>query len=91
MKATIDFDDQLYRQLKIEAARRGRTIRELIAEGVRRVLDSPLGDENQERDAKAGTWNPSWLGSLSRYGQSVGDHDMSAVRESVVNARARDK
>lgn len=39
MKATIDFDDQLYRRLKIEVARRGRTVRELVAEGVRYVLD----------------------------------------------------
>lgn len=34
MKATIDFDGQLYRRLKVEAARRGRTVRELVAEGV---------------------------------------------------------
>jgi predicted nucleic acid-binding protein len=29
MKATIDFDEALYRRLKVEAARRGRTVREL--------------------------------------------------------------
>ena len=42
MKATIDFDDALYRRLKVEAARRGRTVRELVAEGVRYVLDAVL-------------------------------------------------
>ena len=35
MKATIEFDDQLYRQLKAEAALRGRKIKEveLLAHG----------------------------------------------------------
>ena len=42
MKATIDFDDTLYRQLKAEAALRGRKVEELVAEGVRRVLADPL-------------------------------------------------
>ena len=42
MKATIDFDDALYRRLKIEAARCGRTVRELVAEGVRQVLDARI-------------------------------------------------
>jgi plasmid stability protein len=31
MNVTIDVDDNLYRRLKIEAARRGRTVRELVA------------------------------------------------------------
>lgn len=44
MKATIDFDDARYRRLKIEAARRGRTVRELVAEGVRVVtFDRAMG------------------------------------------------
>ena len=38
MKATIEFDDELYRQLKAAAALRGAKIKELVAEGVRLVL-----------------------------------------------------
>jgi hypothetical protein len=38
MKATIEFDDELYRQLKAVAALRGAKIKELVAEGVRLVL-----------------------------------------------------
>jgi len=38
MKATIEFDDDLYRQLKATAALRGRKVKELVAEGVRMVL-----------------------------------------------------
>jgi hypothetical protein len=41
MKATIEFEERLYRRLKAEAALRGRTVKELVAEGVRRVLDAP--------------------------------------------------
>jgi hypothetical protein len=38
MKATIEFDDDLYRQLKATAALRGSKVKELVAEGVRMVL-----------------------------------------------------
>ncbi|HEX4999871.1 MAG TPA: hypothetical protein VFY29_16745 [Terriglobia bacterium] len=41
MKATIEFDDELYRQLKAVAALRGQKLRELVEEGVRMVLQSP--------------------------------------------------
>lgn len=44
MKATIDFDERLYRRLKMEAAGRGRTIRDLVDEGIRRLLDLPASD-----------------------------------------------
>jgi hypothetical protein len=40
MKATIEFDDDLYRQLKATAALRGKKVRELVEEGVRIVLRS---------------------------------------------------
>jgi len=38
MKATVELDDALYRELKAAAALRGRKIKELIAEGVQIVL-----------------------------------------------------
>jgi hypothetical protein len=41
MKATIEFDDELYRQLKATAALRGSKVKELVAEGVRLVLRHP--------------------------------------------------
>jgi hypothetical protein len=41
MKATIEFDDELYRQLKVTAALRGMKVRELVEEGVRMALQAP--------------------------------------------------
>jgi hypothetical protein len=41
VKATIEFDDELYRQLKATAALRGKKVRELVEEGVRIVLSQP--------------------------------------------------
>jgi len=38
MKATIEFNDSLYRELKIEAAKRNKKIKEMVEEGVRLVL-----------------------------------------------------
>lgn len=41
MKTTVDLPDELYRRAKAEAALRGRKFRELVAEGLVRVLESP--------------------------------------------------
>lgn len=41
VRTTIDLDDQLFRDLKVEAARRGTTMRELIHEYVRRGKAAP--------------------------------------------------
>jgi plasmid stability protein len=91
MKATIDFDDDLYRRLKIEAARQGRTVREMVAEGVRYILDGEQGAETQPADATADTeWRPAWFGSLRRWAATVDSHDMSAIRESIARERADD-
>ena len=88
MKATIEFDDLLYRRLKVEAARRGRTVRELVADGVRHVLDSPADAPRQGEDpAAASVWRPAWFGVLERQARAVDDHDMSAVRASIARGR----
>jgi hypothetical protein len=41
MKTTVDLPDELYRRAKTEAALRGRKFRELVAEGLVRVLEAP--------------------------------------------------
>ncbi len=103
MKATIDFDDALYRRLKIEAARRGRTIRDLVADGVRQVLDTPPQPSACAADGEySATSNaasdesdppqrplPSWVGALQQYAKNAnGVHDMPSVRESIAQGRA---
>ncbi len=88
MKATIDFDDALYRRLKIEAARRGRTVREMVAEGVQYVLDTPDVGSTSPAPVDTSEWKPAWLGSLSAFAEKVEDHSMRAVRESIANARS---
>ncbi len=41
MKTTIDVPDELYRRAKAEAALRGHKLKDLVAEGLRLVLDAP--------------------------------------------------
>jgi hypothetical protein len=41
MKTTIELPDELYRQAKATAALRGRKLKDLVAEGLRLVLESP--------------------------------------------------
>ncbi|WP_310571205.1 hypothetical protein [Gemmatimonas sp.] len=84
MKATIEFDDVLYRRLKVEAARRGRTVRDLVAEGVRHVLDAPPSTADASTSA---LWQPAWFGLLRTYAAAVDDHAMSAVKRSVARGR----
>lgn len=40
MKATIEFEDELYRRLKASAALRGKKVRELVNDAVRKSLQS---------------------------------------------------
>lgn len=41
MKTTIEVPEELYRRAKAEAALRGRRVRDLVEDGLRRVLDDP--------------------------------------------------
>ena len=85
MKATIDFDERLYRRLKVEAARSGRTIRELVDEGVRRVLGLPVGDEGEQPEGA-----DDWFASLSGYATNArGDHDLASMRRSIARGRSK--
>ena len=41
MRTTVDLSDALYRRAKAEAALRGRKFKDLVEEGLRRVLEAP--------------------------------------------------
>ena len=41
MRTTIELDDPVFRDLKVEAARRGKTLRQVVNECLRRGLASP--------------------------------------------------
>jgi len=58
MKATIELDNDLYRRAKVAAALRGRKIKELVAEGLRRVLeDSQVPAIPQASGHFSGYWD----------------------------------
>lgn len=58
MKATIDIPDDLYRQIKAEAALRGLTVREVTTRLYRRWLREGGGETARETPA---AWLRSWL------------------------------
>ncbi len=58
MKATIDIPDDLYRQVKAEAALRGLTVREVTTRLYRRWLREGGSDEPRETPT---AWLRSWL------------------------------
>jgi hypothetical protein len=41
MKTTVEVPDDLYRRAKAQAALRGRKLKDLVAEGLRLVLETP--------------------------------------------------
>lgn len=84
MKATIDLDEALYRRLKVEAARRGRTVRELVADGIRAVIDAPPVATAASMAAK-----PDWYGSLRSFAGRAEQHDLDAMRASIVRGRKK--
>lgn len=85
MKATIDLDERLYRRLKVEAARRGRTVRDIVADGIRAVLDTP--PVTKPETGAPGT--DAWYGSLSAYAARAQEHDVGAMRASIARGRKR--
>ena len=46
MKITVDLDEQLYRAVKVEAARSDRSVRDLVAEALDRWLAHREDDED---------------------------------------------
>lgn len=58
MKATIDIPDDLYRQVKAEAALRGVTVREVTTQLYRRWLNE--GERGETRESSS-VWLRSWL------------------------------
>ncbi len=47
MKTTIELPDELYRKAKATAALSGRKLKDLVEEGLRRVLDAPCKGRRQ--------------------------------------------
>lgn len=51
MRTTVDLPDELYRRAKAEAALRGRNFKDLVEEGLRRVLRTPEPETSAKRPA----------------------------------------
>lgn len=49
MKTTVELPDELYRRAKVAAASRGEKLKDLVEEGLRRVLDAPEAAPQQPR------------------------------------------
>ena len=47
MKTTIELPDELYRRAKAQAALNGRKLKDLVEEGLRRVLQAPRKGRRQ--------------------------------------------
>ncbi len=84
MKATIDIPDELYRQVKAEAALRGLTVREVTTRLYRRWLKEDEGGKAREAPAK---WLRSWLDAAD---EAIGSAPAGrSAREELASDRNR--
>ena len=104
MKATIDIPDDLYRQIKSEAALRGLTIREVTTQLYRRWLSEDEGAETREapqsmaallagcgrRSAQACARGPFGEGRAGRRPEPVGSRVTALVIDASVWVSAAD-
>jgi len=51
MRTSIDLPNDLFRRAKAEAALRGRKFRDLVEEGIRRVLKNPEEPESSQKQS----------------------------------------
>jgi hypothetical protein len=68
MKTTLNIDDTVMQRLREEAARRGKTMSELVEAGLRRVLDEPEQNVDEVREPL-----PQWQSGGARV--DVADRD----------------
>ncbi|MGH8583390.1 MAG: hypothetical protein ACREWG_11520 [Gammaproteobacteria bacterium] len=55
MRTTVELSDELFRRAKAEAALRGRKFKDLVEEGLRRVLESPEPEKSAAGETKPPT------------------------------------
>jgi hypothetical protein len=60
MRTTVDIPDELFRRAKVEAALRGRTLKDLVEEGLRLVIEKEQGkaiadDKSQPKKPRPGS------------------------------------
>jgi hypothetical protein len=50
MRTTVDIPDELFRRAKVEAALQGRTLKDLVEEGLRLVIEKKLPETPPEAE-----------------------------------------
>jgi hypothetical protein len=76
MKTTVEIADPLLEQAKVEARRRGTTVRSLIEEGLRRVIAEPNVDGYVLPDCSVSGDGPTELWLTSTW-----DEKLAAIYE----------
>ncbi len=84
MKATFQIPDELYRELKAEAAREGRTMREVTIELFRQWLVTRKAVSTGQPRVD---WRSFRSPLASRIPKDISDHSMQAIRSSIAKKR----
>ncbi len=87
MKATIDIPDELYRQVKAKSALHGKAVREVAVSLFQGWISQAGETAYQTSPFREAQSVPAWFGGARKYGQRVRNHEMTAVRRSIVRGR----
>lgn len=80
MKATFQIPDALYREVKAETAREGRTLREVAISLFERWLEERRGLNDKPSTVDWNRFEPPLAGLISK---DVKDHSMESMRDSI--------
>jgi hypothetical protein len=81
VKATFLIPDELYREVKAETAREGRTLREVTIG----LFEQWLSEKQRQASSRAAVDWHSFQPPLAQFvSASLGDSEMEAMRESIV-------
>jgi hypothetical protein len=73
MRTTIDIPDELYREIRIEAAQRGTTVRQIVLDGVEKELRATAGTENRRKKFEIPVIQSSSPGTLHLTNEEIDD------------------
>ncbi len=85
MKATFQIPDELYRELKAEVAREGRTMREVTIQLFQQWLVARKGVAG---GCPRVDWREFRSPLASHVSKEVADHSMEAIRTSIAKGRS---
>ncbi|MCX6935709.1 MAG: hypothetical protein NTZ01_05920 [Verrucomicrobia bacterium] len=92
MQTTLRINDQIYRNAKAEAARKGVTMTKFLEEALQLKMRQNTERKPAQIRGALRFETPAWFGSLKKYAKTAkGKHDMESIRQSIGRGIGRER